>query len=118
MQPEQPNDKFCFTGTKAYDQLVEATSLYIACQSALLDDCCNPGGSERDRAEELAISTRGYPGLLDKYRFNWNDYDAAEINRRFRYAWSRRHSRHASDTATHLSKPLRHAAVGVEADQS
>lgn len=39
-------DCFRFNGTRAYDQLIEATQLFIGSQSALLDDCCLPTTTE------------------------------------------------------------------------
>ena len=87
---ELPHDSFCFTGTKAYEQLAEATSLFIACQSALLDDCCHTGVIETAPnegillAEPKTVATHAkYVRTVGKPAHDWNCYDVSEINRRF-----------------------------------
>src|SRR5262249_48629903 len=77
-------------GTKAYDQLAEATTLFIGAQSALLDDCCGthvPGERIEADANVLAevksedgVQPYARPGA--KLAFE-TCYDVAEVNRRF-----------------------------------
>lgn len=87
---ELPNDAFCFTGTKAYEQLAEATSLFIACQSALLDDCCQTDVVETVSNEGIVLAEgktdathAKYVRTAGKLAHDWNCYDVSEINRRF-----------------------------------
>jgi hypothetical protein len=92
VRAELPNQRFCFTGTQAYDQLVEATSLFITSQSALLDDCCEdaptapevtstgrrlPTAKRHDAAR--SVSTKPDRPL----KFDSTCYDVTELNRRF-----------------------------------
>jgi hypothetical protein len=79
-------EHFCFTGTRAYDQIRKATDLFIASQPALLESCTP--WKRGDAADELSakksdaegeghghVSIPGFVGL-DKY-------DLDELNRRF-----------------------------------
>jgi len=78
---ELAHDSFCFTGTKAYDQVTEATSLFIACQSALLEDCC----IEHDQGEELTEARTDAAQVRARTALAYGStcYDVAEVNRRF-----------------------------------
>ncbi|MEX3976705.1 hypothetical protein [Paraburkholderia caribensis] len=85
---ELPQNDFCFSGTKAYDQITEATSLFIACQSALLDDCCGTRRRrERDDLEDLelapALSVASQPLINGPLLHDSTDWDVMEVNRRF-----------------------------------
>jgi hypothetical protein len=86
---ELPQGDFCFSGTKAYEQLVEATSLFVACQSALLDDCCTPAGNDLQRQGDAGLpASRTLAGVsvqaqLRKLTFDWSCYDVDIINRCF-----------------------------------
>jgi hypothetical protein len=84
---------FCFTGTRAYDQLREATDLFIGCQVALSDDCCDDtevpideGGEERvDATAGLVRGKKVHEGkgpprhLLDRLEC----YSIKLLNQRF-----------------------------------
>jgi len=90
---ELGQDHFCFSGTRAYDQIREATDLFIGCQAALLDDCCQPSTSPTGELKKVDLQKaklqkaksevdaqhRNIGGLLDHVTC----YDVDEINRRF-----------------------------------
>jgi hypothetical protein len=79
---------FGFNGTSAYDQLAEATLLFIASQAALLEVCCTQAkvaesskaaDSELAKVQPTTMFPKGQP--IDY--FNPDCYDVSEINRRF-----------------------------------
>ena len=80
---------FHFHGARAYDQLIEATQLFIGSQSALLADCCLPTHNDpgidvlapalpSDGADERKAVAQADTGLLDP-----TCYDIRLIRQRF-----------------------------------
>lgn len=86
MSREHSQERFCFTGTRGYDQLVEVTSLFVASQSALLETCCvdhrRPATPD---AQELIRGTResSPPPAKHSGAYDPTAFDVDEINRRF-----------------------------------
>ncbi|NOT00465.1 MAG: hypothetical protein HOP29_07535 [Phycisphaerales bacterium] len=46
-------DHFQFRGSIAYEQIREAADIFVACQAALLEDCCNGPAKRKPRREFL-----------------------------------------------------------------
>jgi hypothetical protein len=84
-------DDFCFTGTRAYDQIREATDLFIGCQAALLDDCCTSATNLNSNlntqinaalAQTTTVASSSLQGTTPGV-YDFHCYDVSEINRRF-----------------------------------
>ena len=93
---EQTGECFRFSGTRAYDQLAEATSLFIGAQSALLDDCCGPeeqadGNADLNRLAAALREACGDPTeaiarnrrIVDLGLPHLSHCDVEDVNRRF-----------------------------------
>ena len=82
---ELTQNHFCFTGTKAYDQLREATDLFIGAQVALSDDCCraveDEDGVTGPKTAELARSRSFGDNIITRRAC----YDLNLIKQRFEY---------------------------------
>lgn len=91
---EEPFEKYCFIGTKAYDQIVEATNIFVASQAALLESCCTSNAviGSQDWRERTEVDTEKLPEaqhadgksvLHKRGQFDLTCYNFSEINRRF-----------------------------------
>ena len=67
----EAGEHFCFEGTLAYDQIREATDLFLGSQASMIEDCC---GSEDRRPQR---------GRMPANPYGFTDLDVDDINRRF-----------------------------------
>lgn len=75
---QRPVKELCFSGTKAYDQIREATDLFIGSAVALFEDCCK---DEDKSCDESLADAEQQPRKYDRL-MNF-DYDIRLINQRF-----------------------------------